>query len=218
MLSNPLDILLAVGAAAGALASIYKAYRPIWGALVKIKDRMFATRRLESQVLALTDVVTRLSQQCQGISAQLQNNGGSSVKDSLDRIEARQHLFEQRQRVLFADATTGIAETDAEGRCLWVNRKMCEMTGRLPEDLMGYGWRNSIAPDERERFTRDWDQALDEHREFERYYHIQTPAGRRIRVYARTQKLLDSKGRVAGWMKHVEQVAVTTPDYQVELK
>lgn len=214
MPSSVFEILLAAGSAAGAIAAIYKIYRPAWGFLVKVKDRMFAGRRLETQVLALTSAVAALSQECKNINAQLQNNGGSSIKDSLDRIEARQTIFEQRQRVQFSESPYGVLEMDSDGRGVWVNRRLCLLLERLPEDLLGYGWRNAIAPDERDRFFREWEAAIEEHREFERYAHLQASGGKRIRAFIRTQKLMDGKGQVVGWMTVFEPVSITSPDYQ----
>src|SRR5437868_3178306 len=133
MPSPTFEYLLAAGSAAGAIAAIYKIYRPVWGLFVKVKDRMFASQRLEAQVLALTSAVATLSQKCDSISAQLQNNGGSSIKDALDRIEVRQNIFEQRQRVQFSQSSYGVLELDSEGRAVWVNRQLCLLQERLPE-------------------------------------------------------------------------------------
>ena len=207
------SLLLTAGAIAGALLSIYKVYRPCWAFIKRMRDSMLAGRRLESQVQALASAVQVLSQQCESISAQLRNNGGSSVKDALDRIEARQSIAEQRQRIQLSDSQVGILETDADGRCIWVNRAFCMLTERLPEELLGYGWRNVIAPDERERILREFDNSTKEQRGFERYYHIQTTAGDRVRIFARTQKLVDGRGHVAGWVKTVERTQVISPDY-----
>lgn len=208
-----METLLTAGAAAGAIASIYKIYRPTRAFLAKVKGRMFAYRRVESQVSALTVAVTALSTEVHGITKMLYNNGGSSIKDALDRIEARQNIVEQRQRVQLSDTVMGVQEMDPNGVCTWVNPRICILTGRIPDDLLGYGWRNTIAPDERERILREWDSAIKEQRGFERYYHIQTPSGERLRVYARTQKLTDGKGQVAGWVKTIEAVRVLTPDF-----
>ena len=51
------------------------------------------------------------------VVAEFTPNGGSSIRDAVDRIEIRQLLSDQRQRVFFQDLNLAICETNADGEC-----------------------------------------------------------------------------------------------------
>lgn len=194
-----LKVLGVFAGAASALLTITRLFKALKSGVAKIMKRFSTARRIESDV-------RDLSSKIDGVIAQLKNNGGSSIKDALDRIETRQSLHEHRQRAIIADMSSGVFETDHEGRCNWVNRRYCMLTGRLPDEIMGYGWRNTIAPEDRDRIGKDWDSALDDQRDFEQEYSILTPEGVRRHIRVRTTKLLDAKGKVAGYLGMVEEV------------
>ena len=49
-----------------------------------------------------------------------------------------------------------VMRTDAEGRCRYVNRRWCALTGRHPETAVGLGWLDAVIPDEREDVLAAW--------------------------------------------------------------
>ena len=61
------------------------------------------------------------------------------ARDVSDRKRAEEALraSEERFRGTFEHAAVGIAHIDAEGRCLRVNQKMCEILGYSSEELVG---------------------------------------------------------------------------------
>ncbi|MBA2320951.1 MAG: PAS domain S-box protein, partial [Deltaproteobacteria bacterium] len=63
---------------------------------------------------------------------------------------------EQRFRTLAALAPVGIFETDADGRCLYVNERWCELTGLSREGAAGTGWTRALHPDDGARVYNAW--------------------------------------------------------------
>ena len=62
---------------------------------------------------------------------------------------------EERFRSLSASAPNGIYAIDIEGRLLYSNDRLVELTGFEHDQLAGTGWLDMIHPDERERVIRE---------------------------------------------------------------
>lgn len=134
------------------------------------------------------------------IKHQLVPNGGGSIRDAIDRIEARQIIHEQRHKMLHMDSPFAIFETDAEGNSIHVNRTYCRWTGRSAEELQGNGWFNILAPESRSAVFKEWETSTDQIREFSMEYTIIAIAGARIPVRCNAFPMFDSKQRLSGWM------------------
>ena len=50
-------------------------------------------------------------------------------------------------------ARVAIYQSDAEGRCIYVNAALCEMFGLSEKQALGIGWLDKIHPDDRERVS-----------------------------------------------------------------
>ena len=190
------SLILTAGGVAGGLISIYKLGQILKPYVKRIFDSMFGTRKLLEQ----------LNKRLEEIQKEVRPNGGSSMRDVINRVEAMILIQDQRQRAMVADAEHGIFEADASGRCTHVNRTYCRLVGRTPQELLGYGWINSVAAEDRERVDREWAQAIAEEREFESEYTAVTPDGEEKRVIARSVKMSDMNGRAIGYFGTVKPV------------
>jgi PAS domain S-box-containing protein len=56
--------------------------------------------------------------------------------------------------------------TDAQGRCIFVNRQWLLVMGRTFEQELGYGWADSVHPEDRESVLLAYAEALNQHRAF----------------------------------------------------
>jgi PAS domain S-box-containing protein len=103
---------------------------------------------------------------------------------------------EQRFRTLLDDLPVGVSETDAAGRCTYVNRRWRELAGITAEQALGQGWTQAIHPEDRERVAGSW-QALDHGSTgWEQEYRLLHPEGRTTWVHGTAVTLRDSDGRV----------------------
>lgn len=148
----------------------------------------------------LKNDITTLTKQVSFVVTELQPNGGASVRDSLNRIELRQVLQEQRQKAILSDMSIGVFETDNQGQVVWVNRKYLRMTGRTPDEVKGSGWINTIAHRDRERVVLSWETAIEEGREFEDTFLMITPDNERVPVQARTYKMTGQDDHQLGFL------------------
>lgn len=154
-------------------------------------------------LFSMTTKMDALHSQVQLIANQLVPNGGSSIKDALNRIENRQTLSDQRIKVLMSDTSNAIVEYDKDGVCTWVNWQYCRLTGRTPMEVLGYGWINSIHPEDRDDVRREWERSVEESRSFEMSYRKMTHDGEIVPVTVRSHVMLGAKQEVVGFIKVV---------------
>jgi len=144
--------------------------------------------------------VSTIMDNLEKIKHQLMPNGGSSMRDAIDRIEARMIIAEQRQKLLTMDSPFAVFETDANGNCIHVNRTYCRWTGRTTEELEGKGWLNALHPDHRQLVFSEWTTAVTQLREFSMDYKLQAVDGARFDVHCSAFPMFDTKCGLAGWM------------------
>lgn len=86
-------------------------------------------------------------------------NGGSSIKDSLNRLEVS--VSASRQTSLTLASAIGVAyfQSDSKGDYRYVSREWQKMAGMFAEDAMGNGWINGIHPDDRVKVVTEWREA-----------------------------------------------------------
>lgn len=138
-----------------------------------------------------------------GLVHELKPNGGTSLRDAVNRIESRQIVFEQRQRAVLTDANVGVFETDARGEFVWVNRRLCRIMERTPDELLGAGWLNAIVGSQRDGIQKAWDSSIEDGREFHRGFSVLTPDNAEIPLQLHCVRMIDKEGRVAGYIGFV---------------
>lgn len=94
------------------------------------------------------------------IYEELKPNHGSSIKDAINQIRHTVHTIEKRQRAWLSYEDQGIFETDADGKCIWVNRAYLKMLNVTFEEVQGNGWKNFIHPHARENVFHEWASAV----------------------------------------------------------
>lgn len=109
------------------------------------------------------------------IHAELVPNGGSSLRDAINRIEAVQ---------VTGLAMTGKAHwiSGVDGRCVFASVRLASIMGVTTSQLLGYGWVSSISPEFREPCRKEWDAAVKDMREFHMVYDYIRPDGSKVTV------------------------------------
>lgn len=87
-------------------------------------------------------------------------NGGSSIKDSLNRLEVS--VAATRQTSLTLASVVGVAyfQTNSSGQYVYVSRDWQRMAGMFAEDALGCGWTGAIHPEERDVVTKSWSDSV----------------------------------------------------------
>ena len=94
------------------------------------------------------------------IADQFKPNGGSSLRDVIDRIEITVAKNNSVATVLLQESPDAIFITDANGMCTWVNDTYTQWTGLSAEQALGMGWHAAIALNDRELVFEEWEKAI----------------------------------------------------------
>lgn len=173
----------AVVAGLGAIAALIKLMRSFWrwfrprfGAFLW---RVSGLSELERTVIECDAVHEELITGIRSLLAELRPNGGQSIRDVVNRIENHQIRLDERSKAIMQEnSVVAIFETDEIGQCIWVNRKYQRVAGRSLDEVRGYGWVNSIHPDDRAMVEQEWERCVKEKRQFSMNYRMITPDGK----------------------------------------
>ncbi|MGA1408274.1 MAG: sensor domain-containing diguanylate cyclase [Prochlorotrichaceae cyanobacterium] len=75
-------------------------------------------------------------------------------------IETELQQSEQRYQLLAESVPIGIYHNNAEGNCIYINRKTCEILDIDFENCLGQGWADRLHPDDAERMLNSWQEAF----------------------------------------------------------
>jgi diguanylate cyclase (GGDEF)-like protein/PAS domain S-box-containing protein len=121
------------------------------------------------------------------------------------RFEEALATSEERFRSLSSAAPNGIYALDLDGRLLYANERLVELTGLSLDELEGNGWLDMIHPDERDRVVRESGPAsLD--RRLATEFRIVRPDGELRWMRTRASPLHGRGGEHAGFVGSLEDV------------
>lgn len=103
------------------------------------------------------------------IRAEVQTNGGSSIKDAVNdlkdtcvRIERNQKVLDQRSKASLHYHEHALFEVDPDGRIKWHNEKLKAAFGNEGIGVIeGYDWISIIEEDERIDFIKEFSSCLE---------------------------------------------------------
>lgn len=132
-------------------------------------------------------------------------NGGGSLKDqvrmtrqSQSRTETNIERMVNVSRIKADAERDANFETDGDGLCVWANRSYLHWTGRGLNEVLGWGWINVVAPEDRDRIREEWSMAVEENRAFNAQYSMRGPDNRPFRVEC-TAKPVFAGGKIESW-------------------
>lgn len=115
-----------------------------------------------------------------GLADEFKNNGGSSLRDAIDRIENNIVVLGGKLNGLFFafGENSGIItlEANKKGEIINSSKKWNEVTGLSEAETVGYGWLNGIHDKNKDDVYEAWKDAISQEREF----HIQHSLFNRI--------------------------------------
>lgn len=188
-----------VGAALGAFVSLLAVIKWIWPLVKQGYRNIMNHARVQESLDELQD-------QLGFVLSELKPNGGSSIKDAIERIEDCVGLTNEVLHARMLDSDQMIFRTDEEGRIRWVNRTFARTVQRLPAELHNHGWYNIIAEPQRDRCVERWTDAVKEKRELEMTMDFKTPDGATFPVLLRTYHMSKKGGRSFGYLATITQL------------
>jgi len=145
--NNSLEIIgIVISVIGGACASF------AWGWKFIIKPTIKLYKNQQSIVSSVED-----------IKKELTTNGGSSIKDTVNRIDRRQVMIDKRSKAIFYNIEKAILEVDENGNILWANEEFHNLMGT--KNLKGLDWVSYIDEPQREYFLREFESCSEKLRE-----------------------------------------------------
>ena len=138
---------------------------------------------------------------------QFQPNGGTSVRDAIDRIDFSVQRNTARFIAMLNHEIRAVFECDVEGQCTFANKALSDLFGMADDELMGNGWLVGIDPADRERIWQVWLSCVKSHIPYEAVYSVRnqrTNVKQLVRAYSMAMKNL--KGNIIGFHGVVEPI------------
>jgi PAS domain S-box-containing protein len=101
---------------------------------------------------------------------------------------------------LTARAPVGVFATDADGSCVYVNDRLCELIGLTFEQALGAGWTTALHPDDCDWVRKGWEAALAAGSDFQPEHRFQRPDGTVVWVRGFAAAVRDAENRLTGWI------------------
>ena len=129
-------------------------------------------------------------------------------QDISTRVQTERALRESEElfRTVSAAAPVGIFRVDADGNCVYVNQRWCEMTGRTADEARGSGWQEALHPDDRESVFGRWKNRFSDSSGYQSSHRYVAKDGRVTWVDVLARPILGDDGRVDGFAGVVQDV------------
>ncbi len=127
--------------------------------------------------------------------------------ERLSQQSATATALENQYKSLTQAVPVGIFRTDAEGQCVYVNQRWCEIAGISTEAALGQGWINAVHPDDREGVITAWQQSLASHTIFQLEGRFQRPDGLISWVYTQAVAERNGQGEITGYVGSITDIS-----------
>lgn len=169
----------------------------VWALWRKVLKPM--TEIIRSRYQAL-EAIPQIQASLKLITEQLVPNGGSSLRDSIDRLESNSVVMGQIHGVLLTTNNVALVRMDSDGHVIEVSDPLCWLLGRSREELLGNNWISAINDEDREEVETEWNSAMEADRNFESRFCFDLNDGTKVKVYMKVQPTPSIRGKHQGFM------------------
>ncbi len=124
----------------------------------------------------------------------------AALADELESERKRLALGEERFRSIVETHADMVWVSDWNGHMRHVVHSWCALTGQKPEEMLGLGWVDVIHPDDLQRASQLWTDAMTQRRRFEAEFRVRKASGGWATVASRGIPLLRADGRIREWV------------------
>lgn len=116
------------------------------------------------------------------------------------------------RRIALDLVPSAIFETDAEGRCRFVNERWQEYAGLSASEALGTGWTKAIHPADRGAVIAAWQAAVVARQEFALEFRFLRPDGSTMWAAGRASPICGHDGELTGYMGIVTDVSAVVSE------
>jgi PAS domain S-box-containing protein len=148
------------------------------------------------------------------IFAEVNTNGGSSIKDAINKLEVAVNTLKDdlvkmdaRQWAIVSSLAQPTWESDPQGECQKANMALLKLFGSTIDDIKGAGWQTVIHFEDRRRVSQEWEDAMQHKRIFNlKYKIVNAITGSVYEVEGTASPYFDNNRRLIGWVGIYEEV------------
>lgn len=180
--------------------------------------RLIVVKFKKTFELKLTCPVPGIQSALIAIQAELHPNGGSSLRDAVNRIDARTKNIEENTRRLQVshEVLTEVVDipffrSDKNGHTTYCSGALCRLAGITnAKEYMGMNWLSYVHDDDIDHVKENWLNAIADKRMYLGTFRINNISEKK--VYLITEKatpVLDDDNNVLGWegiITHYEEI------------
>jgi len=123
-----------------------------------------------------------------------------ALAEELEGERRRLAVGEERFRSIVQTHADMVWVADWNGHLRHPVPSWCALTGQKSEEMLGLGWVDVIHPDDLERLSQQWADALKQKRRFEAEFRVRKASGGFATVASRGIPLLRDDGRIREWV------------------
>jgi diguanylate cyclase (GGDEF)-like protein/PAS domain S-box-containing protein len=122
------------------------------------------------------------------------------IRDVTERVQLDEALIESEERfkALSDSSPIGIYQTDTEGRYIYLNKRLLDITGLTLEESLGYGWFNSLHPKDKAAELSKISHARNQRSLYTSEFRILRPDGEVRWLSVRSTIMQTEEGRILG--------------------
>lgn len=139
---------------------LYKTVKALW----EVVQIIYIVPYRLSTILKLLD--ERTVEKIISGANQLQPNGGSSLVDRVNSIASHVKILDESFKNILAAVGHAFFESDDSGTFTMVSKKLAEYMNLQVSEAIGNGWTAAIHPDDRDKVSHEWEQAVKQERMF----------------------------------------------------
>lgn len=142
------------------------------------------------------------------ISEEFRPNGGSTLRDAINRIESKITIEQQKTMAIIKSLPLGTWVADKTGKYIDVNRSLCRIIARTESEIQGDNWSNWIHPSDKEETWEEWQRCVANTINFDMVYRFVLPDGKIQRVHGVAYQLRDEKNILVGFLGTLYAVGI----------
>lgn len=124
----------------------------------------------------------------------------------IKKVSEKLALKETRYQTLTNISPVGIFQTNSHGYTTFVNNRLCEITGVIKKEALGWGWLGAVHPEDRPTIQKEWNLALEQKRKSELNYRLNFTDGTVKWVLAQAIPEYDSQNQVIGFIGTITDI------------
>ncbi|HOZ30255.1 MAG TPA: histidine kinase dimerization/phospho-acceptor domain-containing protein, partial [Bacteroidales bacterium] len=128
------------------------------------------------------------------------------VTKEVEKASKEIQLREDRYKILTDISPVGIFHADSNGATTYVNQRWCEMSGVKVDEAFGFGWLKAVHPDDVDRISGGWDEAVEKKRNSKTEYRFLRSDGTICWVLGNATAQMDESNNILGYVGTITDI------------